>query len=199
MIKNGKLLYHLTALENLASILQQGLLSRSELDNEEFNDVADGKILHSRQSHQLDKYVPFHFFARTPFDYSVQHNHPDKDFVLIAVQREVAKANAWKIVPTHPLAEEGYQILDYDAGMAAINWDLIEQRDYDDRACKVACMAECLSPLCVKHNIFCSIYVKNDHSKALVDNMMKEYNLRNSDSQINDCHININPAMFVGE
>ena len=142
MIRDRSLIYHLTALENLESILQHGLQPRCELSNDEFNDVADGEILDSRANHSLDNFVPFHFFAKNPFDYGVQRNHSDKDFVLISVQRATARANGWQIVPTHPLAEEGYQILDYDAGFSAIDWELIEERDYDDRACKVACMAE---------------------------------------------------------
>jgi len=36
-------------------------------------------------------------------------------------------------------------ILAYNAGISAIDWNLMEEIDYDDRACKVACMAECLS------------------------------------------------------
>lgn len=64
MIKNGRLLYHLTALENLASILQHGLKPRCDLNNDEFNDVADGEILDSRANHSLDNFVPFHFFAK---------------------------------------------------------------------------------------------------------------------------------------
>ena len=65
-IKDGKLLYHLTRLDNLASILTHGLQPRCELTNTNFKDIADGEILSSRQQHNLDRYVPFHFFAKTP-------------------------------------------------------------------------------------------------------------------------------------
>jgi hypothetical protein len=191
MIRNGRLLYHLTALENLASILQHGLQPRCELSNDEFNDVADGEILDSRANHSLDNFVPFHFFAKNPFDYGVQRSHSDKDFVLISVQRVTARANGWQIVPTHPLAEEGYQILDYDAGFSAVDWELMEERDYDDRACKVACMAECLSPTSVNPNLIFCIYVKEARIKAIVDRLVNSHNV--------NCHVDINPAMFVGE
>jgi hypothetical protein len=191
MIRNGRLLYHLTALENLESILQHGLQPRCELRNDEFDDVADGEILDSRANHNLDSYVPFHFFAKNPFDYGVQRTHSDSDFVLISVQRATARANGWQVVPTHPLAEEGYQILAYDAGISAIDWDLMEERDYDDRACKVACMAECLSPTSVNPNLIFCIYVKEARIKAIVDRLVNSHNV--------NCHVDINPAMFVGE
>lgn len=191
MIRNGRLLYHLTALENLASILQHGLQPRCELSNDEFNDVADGEILDSRANHSLDNFVPFHFFAKNPFDYGVQRTHSDKDFVLISIQRATARAKGWQIVPTHPLAEEGYQILAYDAGFSAIDWELMEEREYDDRACKVACMAECLSPTSVNPNLIFCIYVKDSRVKAVVDRLVNSHNV--------NCHVDINSTMFVGE
>jgi len=190
-IGDKKLLYHLTALENLESILQHGLQPRCELNNDEFNDVADSEILNSRANHNLDRYVPFHFFAKNPFDYGVQRAYPKDDFVLIAVQREIARNKRWLIVPTHPLAEEGYQLCDYDAGFAAIDWDLLEERDYDDRACKVACMAECLSPDSVPSSLFFSIYVQNIQAESAVNELIGKYNVI--------CHVNFNPSMFVGE
>nr|WP_051514417.1 DarT ssDNA thymidine ADP-ribosyltransferase family protein [Nitrincola nitratireducens] len=64
MPQNGKLLYHLTALDNLESILQNGLQSRAALQENKFEDVADSEILKSRQQHGLDQFVPFHFFAK---------------------------------------------------------------------------------------------------------------------------------------
>lgn len=191
MIRDGKLIYHLTALENLESILQHGLQPRCELNNNEFDDVADGEILGSRANHNLDRYVPFHFFAKNPFDYGVQRSHTNKDFVLIAIQRGIARANGWRIVPRHPLAEEGYQIFDYDYGFDAIDWDLLEKRDYDNRACKVACMAECLSPDSVPSSLFFSIYVNNTQVQRAVNELIGEY-------QVN-CFVDLNPAMFVGE
>jgi hypothetical protein len=191
MIRDRSLIYHLTDLENLASILQHGLKPRCELSNDEFNDVADGEILDSRANHSLDNFVPFHFFAKNPFDYGVQRSHSDKDFVLISVQRATARANGWQIVPTHPLAEEGYQILDYDAGFSEIDWELMEERDYDDRACKVVCMAECLSPKAVPPHFFFSLYVKDERVEKIVNAMVLKYNA--------SCRVNINSKMFVGE
>ncbi len=191
MIRDRSLIYHLTDLDNLESIFQHGLQPRCELSNDEFNDVADGEILDLRANHNLDNYVPFHFFARTPFDYGVQRAYPERDFVLITIRREVARADYWQIVPTHPLAEEGYQILDYDAGFSAIDWELMEERDYDDRACKVACMAECLSPTSVNPNLIFCIYVKDARVKAVVDRLVHSHNV--------NCHVDINSAMFVGE
>lgn len=191
MSKDGKLLYHLTALENLESIFQYGLQSRASLATISFEDVADGEIINSRQQHNLEQYVPFHFFAKSPFDYAVQRSHPDQHFVLITVRRAVAQANNWQVVSKHPLAEGGYKILDYGIGINAIDWALIEQRDYDNRVCKVACMAECLSPNSVPAEKICSIFVKTNSVEQTVRALANKYRI--------SCHINLNPSMFVGD
>lgn len=191
MSKDGKLLYHLTALANLESIFQNGLQSRAALAAGNFEDVADGEIINSRQQHNLDQYVPFHFFAKSPFEYGVQRSHSDQDFVLVSVQREVAQANNWQVVPRHPLAEEGYQMLNYDEGIKAIDWALIEQRDYDDRACKVACMAECLSPIGVTPDKIFAVYVKTAEILKTVQALAKKYGIT--------CHVNLQPKMFAGD
>lgn len=191
MSKDGKLLYHLTALANLESIFQNGLQSRAALATGDFEDVADGEIINSRQQHNLDQNVPFHFFAKSPFEYGVQRAHPDQDFVLVTVRRAVAQANNWQIVPRHPLAEEGYQMLNYDEGVEAIDWALIEQRNYEDRACKVACMAECLSPDAVSADKIFSIYVKTREVENEVRTLAHKYRI--------GCYINLRAHMFAGD
>lgn len=191
MAKDGKLLYHLTPLENLESIFQNGLQSRAALAKGGFDDVADSEILDSREYHGLEKYVPFHFYARSPFDYGVQRTYPQKDFVLITVRRAFAKDNEWKIMPRHPLAEEGYEILEYEDGMNTIDWSLIAQKEYDDRACKVACMAECLSPTTVPvHKIFC-VYVKTESVRGQVQKLAHTHGV--------SCHVDLVASMFAGD
>ncbi|WP_054113030.1 DarT ssDNA thymidine ADP-ribosyltransferase family protein [Marinagarivorans algicola] len=189
--RDGKLLYHLTSIDNLESIFQKGLQSRSALSDGVFSDVADGEIIASRKQHGLEDFVPFHFFAKSPFDYGVQRSRPEQQFVLLTVRRSTAKANNWKVVPRHPLAQAGYEILDYIPGFEAIDWALIAQRDYDNRECKVACMAECLSPNTVLADKFCRIFVKNHADHKTVSELAKQHAV--------SCHINLGPNMFAGD
>ncbi len=67
MAKDGKLRYLLTALENLGSIFQNRLQSRTALAAGGLTDVADGEIINSRQQQGLEQYVPFNFFCEKPF------------------------------------------------------------------------------------------------------------------------------------
>lgn len=156
-IKQQKLVYHLTALENVRRVLAEGLKPRSQLAN--FQDVADQAIIQKRQVLALENYVPFHWFAKNPFDGNVQTAHKGKPFVLITVHRDFAAKHNWQVIPRHPLANGAIELLDYATGFATIDWDTMNKRDYHDPICKSACMAECLSPGPVPVVHFYQIYV----------------------------------------
>ncbi|QBR34077.1 MULTISPECIES: DarT ssDNA thymidine ADP-ribosyltransferase family protein [Pseudomonas] len=158
-IKDQKLLYHLTSVENLDGIFRDGLKPRAGLSG--FKDVADAEILKKRQALQLDNYVPFHWFAKNPFDGSVQRNRPEAQFVLISVYRSTAKQYGWKVIPSHPLAGDSIQ------GFEAIEWDVMSSRDYLDPHCKSICMAECLAPGIVKPDAFFKIFTPSEEVDAL--------------------------------
>lgn len=159
-IREQKLIYHLTSLENMQGILELGLLPRADL--EDFDDVADLEIIEGRREQGLENYVPFHWFARNPFDGRVQADHPDEAFVLIAVHRSVARDENWKVIPRHPLANVAPQLLDYQEGFEAIDWETMNIRDYHDPECKSICMAECLSPQPVPVRKFFKVFAPND-------------------------------------
>lgn len=186
-IKDQYFVYHLTSVENLDGIFTAGLKPRASLSN--FTDVADSEILKKRKALNLDRYVPFHWFAANPFDGRVQLDHPKSKFVLISVFRSFAKDNGWKIIPRHPLADEAIQLLDYNTGFQTIDWELMNTRDYQNHECKNVCMAECLSPDVVRPKIFSRIYVPNDEVRALCEAKMRHANLAKP--------ISVNPGMFL--
>ncbi|EAQ4329572.1 MULTISPECIES: DarT ssDNA thymidine ADP-ribosyltransferase family protein [Gammaproteobacteria] len=183
-IKTQKLLYHLTSLNNVSSIFKDGLKPRATL--KEFHDVADQEIIGSRKGHELENYVPFHWFSRNPFDGRVQKDRPDEDFVLITVRREVAKTGNWKVIPRHPLANAAVRLYDYDEGFGLIDWDTMNKRDYHDPDCKSICMAECLSPSIVDISKFFMIYVPTTTIERAV---VRELNGKSVD-------VNVNRGMF---
>ena len=74
-IKNGKLLYHLTHIDNLDSIIEYGLLSRNLACDLIAMDVADSEILEKRQFNRLDDFVLFHFYPNTAFDNAVRNKY----------------------------------------------------------------------------------------------------------------------------
>ncbi len=176
-IEDKALLYHLTCMNNLPNILETGLRSRESVKGE-FVDVADGEIITGRATLNLQKMVPFHFFANNPFDGRVLKDHNSKSFCIISVKRTFAKENGWKIIPKHPLASGTVAtLLDYDKGMSQIDWELMNTRDYKNSECKSVCMAECLSSKTVEPTNFHCIFVKNDDDKKHVEGLIKKQGL----------------------
>jgi len=170
-ISEGKLLYHLTALDNVESIIKNGLLCREII--RPITDVADPEIIEKRRELGLLSYVPFHFFAKNPFDGAVIKKHPETKFVYLTVYRKDAQRGNWKIIPRHPLKCEKSEIYSYDIGLTQMNWDLIERRRFTDPDCKFACMAECLVHQKLDiHDIRC-IHVKEHVDAEYVQQLLK--------------------------
>lgn len=186
-IKDQKLLYHLTPIGNIGSILRDGLKPRAQLEN--FEDIADREIIDGRRGLELESYVPFHWFARNPFDGRVQADRPNDLFVLITVKRELAARRNWKIIPRHPLAAGEIQLLDYREGFEAIDWELMNKRDYHDPDSKSVCMAECLSPAIVLPSSFYNIFVCCDASAEHIEKKQRRHGTR--------VDVKINELMFL--
>ena len=157
-IRDQRFIYHLTSVQNVPSILRQGLQPRAVLAQQGFRDIADADIIEGRRNQALENFVPFHWFAKNPFDGRVHRDRPQENFVLIAMYRDYASENDWRVIPRHPLAGGDFELLDYQTGLARIDWDMMELRDYHDPACKHTCMAECLSPGPVLASSFAKIY-----------------------------------------
>ena len=63
-VRDQKLLYHLTSINNIESIFEKGLLARSCL-SDDFDDVADPDIIAKRKKMGILDKIPFHFFSQT--------------------------------------------------------------------------------------------------------------------------------------
>lgn len=186
-IRTQKLLYHLTSLDNVRSILTNGLMPRAGLQN--FRDVADQEIITNRQALSLENYVPFHWFSRNPFDGRVQQDRPHDQFVLITVRRTLAEQDNWRVVPRHPLANGTIQLLDYNEGFSAIDWVTMNRREYLDPDCKSVCMAECLSPNPVPSAHFFKIYTPSERVADAVTAEIAKLKL--------SLEVDVNGAMFL--
>jgi hypothetical protein len=186
-IKDQKLLYHLTPLKNLKGILKEGLKPRSQLDS--FEDIADPEILQKRSAYGLEDFVPFHWFARNPFDGGVQKAKSKEYFVLFVVKRTLAQTQNWKVIPRHPLAHDSIELMDYAEGFAAIDWQTMNQRNYHDPDSKSVCMAECLSPTIVPVSDFFKVFVPDEEVESYVQKQCSKLNI-----QLN---IDVNEHMFL--
>lgn len=187
-IRNQQFIYHLTSTENIPSIMRTGLLPRGQLKTD-FTDIADPEIIEGRRGGALEQFVPFHWFAKNPFDGRVHQDRPDEFFVLIAVARNHAHQSNWRVIPRHPLAGGVLELLDYEAGIGAIDWDMMERREYRDPLCKHVCMAECLAPGPVPVVQFAKIYTPSPEIKQSVTQEARGMGIGN-------LWIDSNPNMF---
>lgn len=185
--KEGKLLYHITAFDNLDSIFKNGLLPRNKI-NFDFENVADDEILGNRKKFDLADFTPFHFFCPTPFAGAAQKANNDVDFVYITIKRGLAPQNQFKIVPSHPLHYDN-EPLDWSKGIEEINWELMSLRDYSDHDCKESCMAEALFEGDIPAKFFFCLYVKTDKIKEKVVSLLEDNNL--------DINVNVNKYFFL--
>lgn len=154
LIENQILLYHLTSVRNLESILEHGLCSRATLqkfNNSSFYDIANQEIIARRMELGIANYIPFHFFFKNPFDGAVLKTYPNEEFCYITITRKFAQTNNFRILTQHPLSKDATLYNDFQEGFNKIQWDEMNKRDYNDEKCKSICMAEALSP----HRIDC--------------------------------------------
>lgn len=192
-IKDGKLLYHITALTNVESIFKNGLLARVSL-KDTFKNVAEQDIIDFRDNHKITNLIPFHFFAGTPFAGRIQIDYPTEEFVYVTIHRNTAKlkSNDFKIFPTHPIHMNPLKIYPYEEGLEKIDWELMEKRDYSDHECKEVCMAECVANhSAVPSDIFNSIIVKSNETKEYLEKLYYEVFKKNV-----PFHINVNSTYF---
>lgn len=169
-IENGKLLYHLTKLSNLDSIIKEGLTSRRLLLKNHiiFEDVADPGIMDKRTEYNLDKYVPFHFHPYSSFDVAVKNTFLNEEFIYICIQRKLARDNNFLILPKHPLTLSEVILYDYNDGITRIDWNAMEKRSTESDYIHDVRMAECLTGKVVPLQCFHSIAVKNKEIRQLV-------------------------------
>ena len=197
-IKDGKLLYHLTALSNMESILTNGLQPRASLGNS-FIDIAEQDIIDFRNAHKISNVIPFHFFAGTPFAGRVQIDHPEKEFVYLTLHRNTASStkNNFKIFPTHPKHMNPLAVYDYKEGFSMIDWELMEKRDYSDPECKEVCMAECVGVYKrISSKSFHSIIVRTDDAKQHLEALCQKIYGNNCKPNF---HIDVAAWRFVGK
>jgi len=173
-IKEQKLLYHLTSLKNIESILKDGLKARSSLIN--FQDVGEPNIIEFRNQNSISDLIPFHFFKGSPFAGKVQQNNPNEEFIYIVLHREKAKFLRFQVFPTHPKHMKPLQLLEYEEGIKQINWELMDKRDYSDYECKEVCMAECVTQIhSISPKFFQSIIVKSEETKKYIENFCNRF------------------------
>ena len=176
-IKDGFLFYHITAINNLPTIFTNGLCSRHYINKTNFQkiNIARDDIIQKRKELEILNYVPFHFFEPTAFAGVIFKDNPGITFCTITIKRSLAKDKNFKICTAHPLSLDPIaEILPYNEGINAINWEKMEERNYNDDVSKNVCMAECLATSPVLPKDFHTIFVPDENTKYKVEQLAKK-------------------------
>lgn len=194
-VRCGKLLYHLTELDNLASIITGQLLPRKDLIDAGlvFTDIADTKIIDKREQLGLDNFTPFHFHPYSAFDLAVKRQHRDKEFIYLCVTRILARENDFKIIPSHPMNFDtgNFIMYEYDEGSNKIDWRAMSTYGNDDDYIKHVKMAECLTDKPLPIQAFQCIFVKSSKTEKKILELFKKHSIRQ-----NPPYINVLPDWF---
>lgn len=176
--KKGSLLYHLTELDNLDSIIKYGMLPRKTVleQNIKFENIANMEIISKRKQLNLDMYTPFHFHPYSAFDVAVKHTYYGHDMIYMCITREIAKFNDFKILPKHPLSMDECVLYNYDDGFNRIDWETLMEKNRTDEYAKQVKMAECLTEKSIPIELFQGIYVQSEEVKGKVSDILHRNN-----------------------
>lgn len=174
--KTGKILYHLTKLDNLESIIKNGLLPRKAVLEQriKFGDIANAEIISKRTELGLDSYTPFHFHPYSAFDVVVKHTYQGHNMIYLCLDRELAKKNHFKILPIHPLSLDECVLYEYEEGFEKIDWNTMMEKNRTDEYAKHVKMAECLTEKVIPINFFKCIYVPSEEVKEKTLDILNE-------------------------
>lgn len=192
-VREKKLLYHLTRVDNMESIINDGLLPRKYLLEQGmiFEDVADSQIIDKREELGLDKYTPFHFHPYSAFDVAVKNTYSTEKFAYICIKRALAQFNNFKILIKHPLSQQECVLYDYIEGMNNIDWETMETVGAVDEYSRNVKMAECLTDKCIPADLFQCVYVPDEKTKLYIERLF-----RNKGIMEQPPYVNVQPHWF---
>lgn len=182
--KTGKLIYHLTQVDNFESIVKNGMLPRKSIKEKgiKFSNVADMNIIDKRTKLGLDAYTPFHFHPYSAFDVAVKNTYNAQRMIYMCIDRKVAKEWQFKVLPKHPLSSgENYALYDYDEGFNLIDWDTLTTKKLDTEYAKEVKMAECLTEKVIPLSLFSHIYVPSSEIEEEIIAIMDRLNVPKKD------------------
>jgi len=170
-----KSLYYITHVDNLSSMLSQGILSHQLVEDRgiKYQAIYDAQIVSSRKlkttpdKHSLWYFANVYFQARNPMLYRVVHEKDPKELAVLGVKPQVLQTRGAFITDGNA-ANDATDFYGYDDGIKAVSaiWKTINSDWWNSvDGSKRKIMAECLVPGTVPADFIHSVYVA-DHEVA---------------------------------
>jgi len=178
-----KSLYYITHIDNLNSILSQGILSHKAVEDSgmKYTAIYDKEIVSNRKSKHtpsgksLWDYSNVYFQARNPMLYRVVLEKGAKDIAVIALYPQVLQSSGAFITDGNA-ANNMTDFYQYGDGIKIISgmWDTIQGEWWNSLdGSKRKIMAECLIPNVISPDLIHSIYVANHINAEKVKTLLK--------------------------
>jgi O-acetyl-ADP-ribose deacetylase (regulator of RNase III) len=170
-----KRLYYITHIENLRSILSQGILCHRQVEERglRYTPIYDAEIVGNRKlkttpdGRSLWEFANVYFQPRNPMLFRVVHEESAKEIVVLGIQPRVLEMPGVYITDGNA-ANNATGFFGYQDGMKAISeiWETINSEWWNPvDGSKRKIIAECLVPGVIPPDLIHSVYV-SDHAVA---------------------------------
>ena len=164
-------LYYITHTNNLRSILEKGILSHERIEQLEleYTSIYDEEIVSNRKNkltpsgNSLWYYANLYFQPRNSMLFRVVNDRQpnDRNIVVIGVSKKIMRGHGVLITDGNA-ANYPTQFYSFATGLEMLKhqWHIIQRESWNEGiGTKRKMMAECLVPVRVKPDFFCSLYV----------------------------------------
>lgn len=167
-------LFYITHIDNLASILEHGILSHNEIERQglDYEAIYDGQIVSRRRftrtpaNRSLWEYANLYFQPRNPMLFRVTKEISNRDIVVIKVRKKVLSGEDVLITDGNA-AHSQSQFYPYSTDVIkGIQKSLGLEYWNDTDGTKRRIMAECLVPNRVSPDLFECLYVGTNNGTA---------------------------------
>lgn len=180
---NIKNLYYITHIDNIPSILEQGILSHNEIENNHINYAAiyDKEIVKNRQhkttpdQQSLWNYANLYFQPRNPMMYRVIHETDKNNIAVIAIKSSILSESGIIISDGNAASNSTnfYQNLSEGKKILRENWKIIQSEYWkEEDGSKRKIMSECLIPKKVNPKLIESIFVTDITTKEKLEKLI---------------------------
>ena len=166
-------LYYITHINNLRSILEKGILSHEKIEQLklEYTSIYNDEVISRRKNKltprgkSLWHYVNLYFQPRNSMLFKVVHDSQirEENLVVIGVSNKVLREHSVLITDGNA-ANYPTQFYSCAEGLVMLKhqWPIIQRETWNEGiGTKRKMMAECLVPVQVKPDRFCSLHVAN--------------------------------------
>lgn len=183
-IKN---LYYITHIDNIPSILKEGILSHGKVEQQQikFTPIYDNDIVNKRQTkatpdqQSLWNYANLYFQPRNPMMYRVVHEKKHNNIAIVSVKPNLLSGSNVKITDGNA-ANNTTKFYSLSEGKKVLqkNWKIIQNEWWNDSdGSKRMIMSECLVPKKVEPNLIESIYVSNYDTQKKLQKMIDNFKI----------------------